>query len=290
MIDRTFGITSAAPTPWASRAATSAVGLPAAPHAAEASVNTPRPIEKVRRRPIRSPSRAAVIRNTAEVRANPATTHSIAPVPACSSRCIEGSATFTMKKSRTTMNVPVRSTGSAVQRVASAGKARPPVGTANVDELDCVVMPATVTAGVRTVDYPVGNAITSPVSCDRGPGGRLQRQLPLPGLEPARDLSIPACPRYAHTRPTEHMTRTEISGDCGRSPPAPVAPPRRARSGDVASRHVHVDVAETTSTVSAVWPWISACASAPSARARPAPEVETPALDPTAEQRTADRP
>ena len=62
------------------------------------------------------------------------------------------------------MKVPIRSTGSAAQRVVSAGNARPPAGTANVDELDCVVMPATVTAGVRTVDYPVGNAITSAVS------------------------------------------------------------------------------------------------------------------------------
>jgi hypothetical protein len=68
-----------------------------------------------------------------------------------------------MKKSRTTMKVPVRSTGSAAHLLVSTGKARPPARTANVDELDCVVMPATVTAGVRTVDYPVGNAITSSV-------------------------------------------------------------------------------------------------------------------------------
>ena len=145
MIESTFGISSAAPNPWASRAITSTVGVPAAPHAAEASVNTPRPIENVRRRPIRSPSRAAVIRNTAEVSANPATTHSIAPVRACRSRCIEGSATLTMKKSSTTMNVPARRTDSAAQRLASAGRDPAPAGIANVDEFDCVVMPATVT-------------------------------------------------------------------------------------------------------------------------------------------------
>jgi uncharacterized membrane protein len=58
------------------------------------------------------------------------------------------------------MNVPVRSTGSAAQRRASAGKERALAGTASVDECDCVVMPATVTAGVPNVDYPVGNVIT----------------------------------------------------------------------------------------------------------------------------------
>ena len=141
MIESTLGITSAAPAPCASRAATSTVGVPATPQAADASVNTPRPIENVSRRPILSPSRAAVIRNTAEVSANPATTHSIAPLPACRSCCIEGSATLTMKKSRTTMKVPASRTGSAAQQSARTGVERRRAPTASVDELDSVVMP-----------------------------------------------------------------------------------------------------------------------------------------------------
>jgi hypothetical protein len=69
MIDSTFGISIAAPMPWTRRAMTSSVAVPATPQAAEASVNTASPIENVRRRPIASPSRAAGIRNTAEVSA-----------------------------------------------------------------------------------------------------------------------------------------------------------------------------------------------------------------------------
>jgi uncharacterized membrane protein len=62
------------------------------------------------------------------------------------------------------MNVPARRTGSAAQRLASAGRDAAPAGIANVDEFDCVVMPANVTAGERTVDYQRGNAITSLVA------------------------------------------------------------------------------------------------------------------------------
>ena len=69
MMVRTFGISNAAPMPCMRRAATSIVGVPATPHAAEDKVNNPRPIENIRRRPMWSPRRAAVIRNTAEVSA-----------------------------------------------------------------------------------------------------------------------------------------------------------------------------------------------------------------------------
>ena len=69
MIDRTFGVSSAAAIPWTSRATTSSVGVDAAPQAAEAIVNSASPAENTRRRPNRSPRRPAVIRNTAEVSA-----------------------------------------------------------------------------------------------------------------------------------------------------------------------------------------------------------------------------
>ncbi len=86
-------------------------------------MNSARPIENMRRRPNRSPSRPAVITKIAEVSAYPAITHSIALSLAPRSDCIDGSATLTMKKSSTTMNVPARTTGSGSQRLASAGRA-----------------------------------------------------------------------------------------------------------------------------------------------------------------------
>ena len=81
------------------------------------------------------------------------------------------------------MKVPVRSTGSAAHRRASAGKEWALAATANVDEFDCVVMPATVKVGTETVDYPVGNVITSPVTpgaASRQPRGVLAPLAPAP--------------------------------------------------------------------------------------------------------------
>jgi hypothetical protein len=69
MIDSTLGITSAAPTPCTSRANTSVSGFAATPQPADANVNSASPSENTRRRPSRSPDRAAAIRNTAEVNA-----------------------------------------------------------------------------------------------------------------------------------------------------------------------------------------------------------------------------
>jgi len=79
MIDSTFGAISAAATPCTSLATTSSVGVLAAPQPADASVNSARPAEKLRRRPKRSPRRAEVTTKIAEVSAYPATIHSIAP-------------------------------------------------------------------------------------------------------------------------------------------------------------------------------------------------------------------
>src|SRR5436190_13204000 len=92
----------------------------------------------------------------AEVSAYPATTHSIAPAPACRSDCIDGSATLTMKKSRTTMNVPARTTGSGAHRPASSD-ARRTWGWSV-----CVLMPGTVADRLRHVDYLPGNALRPP--------------------------------------------------------------------------------------------------------------------------------
>jgi hypothetical protein len=67
MMARMFGMRSAPATPWASREATRTPGLGATPHIAELAVKSASPSENVRRRPIRSPSRAPETRKTAEV-------------------------------------------------------------------------------------------------------------------------------------------------------------------------------------------------------------------------------
>ena len=59
----------APPMPCTARARFSASGLVERPHAAEAAVNTTRPIANTRRRPNRSASEPAVSRNAASVRA-----------------------------------------------------------------------------------------------------------------------------------------------------------------------------------------------------------------------------
>ncbi len=59
------GIMAAAPAPWTNRAPISTPMSGASPQASEASVNTPTPSRNIRRRPIRSPSRAPVISSIA---------------------------------------------------------------------------------------------------------------------------------------------------------------------------------------------------------------------------------
>ena len=69
MIVRVCGISMAAPRPWTARNPISQPGLGAAPHAAEASVNTAMPLMNMIRGPIRSPSLPAVMTSTASTRA-----------------------------------------------------------------------------------------------------------------------------------------------------------------------------------------------------------------------------
>jgi hypothetical protein len=61
-------MTIAAPTPCTARAAINQPTLFASAHAADAAANTPKPTTNILRRPIRSPSAAAVIKNTAMLR------------------------------------------------------------------------------------------------------------------------------------------------------------------------------------------------------------------------------
>ena len=67
MMARLPGVNSAPPTPWTTRATTSSPALGAKPQAAEATANQAMPMEKMRRRPKRSPSEPPRSRKAASV-------------------------------------------------------------------------------------------------------------------------------------------------------------------------------------------------------------------------------
>src|SRR5579871_724246 len=69
-----------------------------------------------------------------------------------------------MKKSRTTMNVPARTTGRGAHRLQDAIDGRR-MGEAR----DSVLMPGTIAARASPVDYPAGKATTPQVMCPRMP-------------------------------------------------------------------------------------------------------------------------
>ena len=108
MRDSAAGATMAAPAPCTTRAAISSTGSWASPPARLASENATRPATNMRRRPSRSAARPPRIRRPPNEMAYPVTIHCTASAGMCSSRSIEGSATFTMLKSRTTMNAATR--------------------------------------------------------------------------------------------------------------------------------------------------------------------------------------
>ena len=108
MSDSAAGATMAAPAPWRTRAASSSAGSLASPPARLASANATRPMMNMRRLPNRSAARPPRMSRPPNEIAYPVTTHCTASGAMCSSRSIEGSATLTMLKSRTTMNAATR--------------------------------------------------------------------------------------------------------------------------------------------------------------------------------------
>ena len=108
MRDSAAGATIAAPAPCTTRAAISSTGSCASPPARLARENAIRPATNMRRRPSRSAARPPRMRRPPNEMAYPVTIHWTASAGMCSSRSIEGSATFTMLKSRTTMNAATR--------------------------------------------------------------------------------------------------------------------------------------------------------------------------------------
>jgi hypothetical protein len=113
MIERTCGLISAAPSPWSKRARTNAPARPAAAHATLASVNSAIPTEKY------APATNLIPESPRrdEPRCERHTVTGDEPL-GCAGACneiglLDGSPTFTMKKSRTIRNVPVSRTGRA---------------------------------------------------------------------------------------------------------------------------------------------------------------------------------
>src|SRR5579872_54554 len=121
--DSTCGYMSALNAPCTTRDTTSAVAVGAAPHAAEATVKPTMPMMKRRLRPKMSPSRAPVMSVMANASRYPATTSWISAEDACSSRWIDGMATFTMLTSINWTKVAVMMIASVKPTLALSARA-----------------------------------------------------------------------------------------------------------------------------------------------------------------------
>ena len=106
MRDSAAGATMAAPAPCTTRAAISSTGSWARPPARLARANAISPMTNMRRRPRRSAARPPRIRRPPNEMAYPVTIHWTASAGMCSSRSIDGSATFTMVLSSMIMKRP----------------------------------------------------------------------------------------------------------------------------------------------------------------------------------------
>jgi hypothetical protein len=116
------GVSVPPASPWTSRAITRATAFGAAPHAALASVNMPSAMTKTVRRPRRSPMRPAGTSSRPKVSAYPDSTHCNSLCAAPSPVRMDGSATFTIETSSSTMQPPTRQTASARQRRGSGSE------------------------------------------------------------------------------------------------------------------------------------------------------------------------
>ena len=104
MMDIATGFSIEPPTAWIIRKAISQPRPGARLHSSEPTVNTARPAWNVLRRPIRSAVDPENIKRLASTSAYASIVHCSPDTDACSSRPIDGSATFTIVLSRPTMN------------------------------------------------------------------------------------------------------------------------------------------------------------------------------------------
>jgi hypothetical protein len=102
-IEKTEGARIAPARPWSARAAISIPAEVEKPHRSEKAAKSKRPSMKSRRRPSRSPDRPPRRRKPPKVKAYALTTHWRSSGAKSSSVWIEGSATFTIETSRTTI-------------------------------------------------------------------------------------------------------------------------------------------------------------------------------------------
>src|SRR6266446_4242439 len=114
------GATTAAPAPCTTRAMISHVELVASPPAKEPAANSRMPPTNIRRRPNRSPARPPSSSRPPNASEYALTTHSRSVELNRSARWIEGSATFTMVVSRTTISCANAITISATPRLRGA--------------------------------------------------------------------------------------------------------------------------------------------------------------------------
>src|SRR5437588_6839132 len=116
------GVRRAPPRPCTNRAPMSASAVGATAHSSDATVNTPVPIWKMRRRPLRSPSEPPSRMSEASVSRYPLRIHCRELVEACRSSPILGTATLTTVPSRNAIPDPRTATAST-QRPARLPKA-----------------------------------------------------------------------------------------------------------------------------------------------------------------------
>ena len=120
-IDSADGAMTAANAPWQARAVTSMAKLTDAPPTADATAKPARPTMKVTLRPARSASRPPSSSRLPNASAYAVTTHCLSTVAKCSDRCADGSATFTIVRSRTIMSWATATVARISQRLRAYG-------------------------------------------------------------------------------------------------------------------------------------------------------------------------
>src|SRR5579859_7183537 len=116
-IERAAGSMIAAPMPWTARAPIMNPTPVASAAASDATVNSPRPTIRMRRRPSRSAARPPSSKNPPKVSAYAVTTHCRLVWEKCRSRPIVGSETLTIVRSMTVMKNDKASSANARQRL-----------------------------------------------------------------------------------------------------------------------------------------------------------------------------
>ncbi len=194
-------------SPSTRRATTRKGGFGASARAAEDTVNTATPTQKIRRLPSRSPSAPPVSRKPAKTRVYPSVIHWMPVSDAASSRPITGTATLMTVTSRITMKYPAHTASSGAQerrseRGAGSGEGRESLlpadsanATAPTPSVHAGSAPARehriYTAGCRNSDARLASAAeVGPSGCGNRPRSLREPPTRLTTLSPAALLAI----------------------------------------------------------------------------------------------------